>query len=160
LPRNPKRRPTYENGLNNFLDFDKLVDQKIDEVTSELIAAYVATRRAAKLEISSINRELQVLRRMFNLAYEWKVVERPLDRVRMLKGENQRDRVLSAPEEKRYLGQAPPLLHDVAIVLIDCALRPEECFRLKPVHVQRGNLEIPWGKTENAGPQNSDDPSN
>ena len=68
----------------------------------------------------------------------------------MLKGENQRDRVLTPEEEKRYLRQAAPLLRDVAIVLIDCALRPEECFRLKPVYVQHGNLEIPWGKTENA----------
>ena len=146
----PKTQVYYENGLNNLLAFDRLAGQRIDEITGELIAAYVATRHAVKLEISSINRELQVLRRMFNLAYEWKVVERPLDRVRMLKGENQRDRVLTSQEEKRYLGQAAPLLHDVATVLVDCSLRPEECFRLKPVHVQHGNLAIPWGKTENA----------
>lgn len=87
---------------------------------------------------------------MFNLASEWNVVERPLHRVRMLKGENQRDRVLTSEEEKKYLRQAAPLLRDVATVLLDCALRPEECFRLKPTHVQHGNLEIPWGKTENA----------
>jgi integrase len=117
---------------------------------SELKPILASTRNAVKLEISSINRELQVLRRMFNLAYEWKVVERPLDRVRMLKGENQRDRVLTSQEEKRYLGQAAPLWHDVATVLVDCSLRPEECFRLKPVHVQHGNLAIPWGKAENA----------
>ena len=146
----PKTLVYYENGLNNLLAFDRLADERIDEITSELIAVYIAKRHSDKLEISSINRELQVLRRMFNLAYEWKVVERPLGRVRMLKGENQRDRVLTAQEEKRYLGNAPPLLRDVAVVLIDCALRPEECFRLKPVHVQHGNLEIPWGKTENA----------
>lgn len=146
----PKTLVYYENGLNNLMAFDKLADERIDEITSELIAVYIAKRHNDKLEISSINRELQVLRRMFNLAYEWKVVERPLGRVRMLKGENQRDRVLTAQEEKRYLGNAAPLLRDVAVVLIDCALRPEECFRLKPVHVQHGNLEIPWGKTENA----------
>lgn len=146
----PKTQVYYENGLNNLLAFGMLAEAKIDEITSELIAAFVATRHNEKLEISSINRELQVLRRMFNLAYEWKVVERPLGRVRMLKGENQRDRVLTEKEEKRYLGQAAPLLHDVAMVLVDCALRPEECFRLKPGHVQHGNLEIPWGKTENA----------
>ena len=146
----PKTKVYYENGLNNLLAFERLGDERIDEITGELVAAYVATRHAEKLEISSINRELQVLRRMFNLAYEWKVVERPLNRVRMLKGENQRDRVLTPEEEKKYLRQAAPLLRDVAIVLIDCALRPEECFRLKPVYVQHGNLEIPWGKTENA----------
>jgi len=137
----------------------QLAGQRIDEITGELIAAYVATRNAVKLEISSINRELQVLRRMFNLAYEWKVVERPLDRVRMLKGEDQRDRVLTSQEEKRYLGQAAPLLHDVATVLVDCSLRPEECFRLKPVHVQHGNLEIPWGEDRERSPKNPDDPS-
>jgi integrase len=146
----PKTRVYYENGLNNLLAFDRLARERIDEITSELTAAYVAKRYNDKLEITSINRELQVLRRMFNLAYEWKVVERPLDRVRMLKGENQRDRVLTPQEEKPYLSEAPPLLHDVAVVLVDCALRPEECFRLKPVHVQHGNLEIPWGKTDNA----------
>ncbi len=107
-------------------------------------------RHAAKLEISSINRELQVLRRMAYLASEWNVVERPLHRVRMLKGENTRDRALTAEEEKKYLRQAAPLLRDVATVLADCALRPEECFRLKAVNIQHGTLEIPWGKTENA----------
>jgi integrase len=137
----PKTRVYYENGLNNLLVFEKLAKQAIDEIISELIAAYVTTRHAAKLEISSINRELQVLRRMFNLANEWKIVE-PLHRVRMLKGENQRERVLTADEEKKYLRQAAPLLRDVATVLINCALRPEECFRLKRVHVQHGNLEI------------------
>jgi integrase len=71
----------------------------------------------------------------------------------------QRDRVLTAEEEKKYLRQAAPLLGDVASVLMDCALRPEECFRLKPVHVQQGNLEIPWGKTENAVRKIPDDPA-
>jgi hypothetical protein len=51
---------------------------------------------------------------------------------------------------KKYLRQAAPLFRDRATVLIDCALRPVECFRLKWVHVRYGNLEIPWGKTENA----------
>jgi hypothetical protein len=46
---------------------------------------------------------------MFNLADDWKTVERPIDRVRMLKGENQRGRVLTSQEEKRYLAR---LLHD------------------------------------------------
>jgi integrase len=49
----------------------------------------------------------------------------------MLPGERRRERVLSWAEEKRYLQEAPPLLHDVATILIDCGLRPEECFRLK-----------------------------
>ena len=51
----PKTQVYYENGLNNLLAFDRLAGQRIDEITGELIAAYVATRNAVKLEISSIN---------------------------------------------------------------------------------------------------------
>jgi len=50
----PKTQVYYENGLNNLLAFDRLADQRIDEITGELVAAYVATRNAVKLEISSI----------------------------------------------------------------------------------------------------------
>src|ERR1700675_2927328 len=39
----PKTQVYYENGLNNLLTFDRLAGQRIDEITGELIAAYVAT---------------------------------------------------------------------------------------------------------------------
>ena len=44
----------------------------------------------------------------------------------------------------------PFLLRDVTTILIDCGLRPEECFRLRWEHVQDGAVHIPFGKTENA----------
>lgn len=44
----------------------------------------------------------------------------------------------------------PRLLADVARILLDCALRPEECFRLKPANVVEGKLEIHFGKSANA----------
>ena len=44
----------------------------------------------------------------------------------------------------------PFLLRDVTTILIDCGLRPEECFRLRWEHVQDGAAHIPFGKTENA----------
>ena len=44
----------------------------------------------------------------------------------------------------------PFLLRDVATVLIDCGLRPEECFRLQWEHVRDGAVHVPFGKTENA----------
>jgi hypothetical protein len=113
--------------------------------------------------VNSINRQLEVLRRMQKLATEWGKVTRALPKVEMLPGENHRDRVLTADEEERYLegtaavgeaiqqaylsalegiratmrGQQPTepadpfLLRDVATILIDCGLRPDECFRLR-----------------------------
>lgn len=87
---------------------------------------------------------------MFHLAQEWGKLEKVPPRVRMLPGERRRERVLSWSEEKRYLEEAPLLLHDVATILIDCGLRPEECFRLKWESVRDGSIEIQCGKTDNA----------
>ena len=44
----------------------------------------------------------------------------------------------------------PYLLRDVTTILIDCALRPEECFRLRWQNVREGALHVSFGKTENA----------
>jgi integrase len=68
----------------------------------------------------------------------------------MLSGERRRERILRWEEEKRYLEQAAPLLHDVATILVDCGLRPEECFRLKWESVCDGCIEIQYGKTDSA----------
>jgi integrase len=132
--------------------------------------------------VTSVNRQLEVLRRILKLAEEWNETEKRLPRVEMLRGERHRDRVLSRDEEDRYLAGAvavgvqiqdaylralggirarlrgkqpiepkdPFLLRDVATLLIDCALRPEESFRLRWEYVRDGALNIPFGKTENA----------
>ncbi len=77
--------------------------------------------------------------------------------VKMMPGENHRERVLTAAEEELYFRGVSTdamaqyadaaLLRDVATVLLDCALRPEECFRLRTENVNDGKVEIPYGKT-------------
>ncbi len=145
-----KTRAFYEYGVKSLLAYDKLASEPIDSITSEKLAGYVARRQGAELQIASINRELQVLRRMLHLAQEWGKVEKILPRVRMLPGEHRRERVLQWDEEKRYLEEAEPLLRDVATILIDCGLRPEECFRLKWESVRDGCIEIQYGKTDHS----------
>jgi integrase len=178
----PKTLEYYRTGLKNLNGYAPLAGCTLDEISAERIAGFVAKRREAGREVSTINRQLEVLRRMLKLAMEWGKVEKVLPKVEMLPGENQRDRVLSADEEARYLEAAtaigediletyrralegiratmrgeqptrpedPFLLRDAATVLIDCGLRPEECFRLQWEHVREGALHIPFGKTENA----------
>jgi integrase len=145
-----KTKAYYQYGVKSLLGYNKLADEQLDTITSETIAGFVAKRKQDELQIASINRELQVLRRMFHLAQEWGKLEKVPPRVRMLPGERRRERVLSWAEENRYLEEAPPLLHDVATILIDCGLRPEECFRLKWESVRDGSIEIQYGKTDNA----------
>ena len=72
--------------------------------------------------------------------------------------ENHRERVLSAEDEALYFAGAKSeamnqntdstLLSDVARILLDCGLRPEECFRLRPESVRDGKIEIQYGNRD------------
>ncbi len=44
----------------------------------------------------------------------------------------------------------PYLLRDVSVILLDCGLRPEECYRLRWEHYRGDTIYIPHGKTINA----------
>jgi integrase len=155
-----KTQKYYEYGVKSLLAFEKLASARLDSITTETIGAFIAVRKGAGVQISSINRELQALRRMFHLAQEWGKVEKTLPTVRMVPGENHRERVLTAEEEALYIAGAKSeamnqhmdasLLSDVASILLDCGLRPEECFRLRPENVRDGKIEIQYGKTDNA----------
>ena len=141
----------YRNGVRRLLEFPILAECKIEDIAGEHIASYVASRRSAGLQTSSINRELQVLRRILNLAMEWGAVAR-VAKVRMLGGERHREFVISAEEQARYLAAAPEPLASVASILGDTGLRPEESYRLRWENINwrsgtNGSLSVTHGKT-------------
>ena len=177
----PKTLEYYRNGMNNLIAFGPLAQTRLDAITSDKIASFIAKRRARGLKVSSINRELEVLRRMLRLALEWGKLDKAPPKIELLPGEAHRDRVLTAGEETRYFEAAeqighwiedsytralhgiraqrgkkpiPPedpfLLRDLAALLIDCALRPEEAFRLRWSEVRDGAVHVAYGKTANA----------
>ena len=144
----------YRGGCRRLSEFEPIATVKLDQVTGEKIAAYVAHRQRNGLGVTAINRELQILRRILNLAEEWGKIEKA-PKVKMLPGEPRRERVLTPEDEARYLGAAPDLLLSVATVLLDTGARPEECFRLRWEHVnfvngRHGALLITHGKTASA----------
>jgi integrase len=168
----------YQNSVANLEGYSKLAGLPLDQITAEHIAGFVAHRQVAKVQVSTLNRDLATLRRVFHLAQEWGKVSTILPRIRLLPGENHRERVLTAEEEKKYLEAATRaghelsegyrlalegiravkrdqqprqpdafLLRDAVTVLIDCGLRPEECFRLKWLdNIRDGAIEIYTGK--------------
>ncbi len=173
----PRTVKFYETTTNNLAGFAKLAKLRLNQITGEILAEFAAHRRADGMEVSTINRDLATVRRMFHLAQEWGRVATVLPKVRMLPGERQRERVLTTEEERKYfdattnLGRQaehaysralegiravkrgePPrtpdayLQRDVAAVLLDCGLRPEECHRLKWENVRDGAIEIFEGK--------------
>src|SRR4051794_34409992 len=99
----PKTLEYYRNGVKSLLSFDPIAASTLDSISTAQVTGFISKRRKAKLKVSSINRELEVLRRILRLAFEWGHLEKPGLRVQMLPGENERDRVLTAEEESRYL---------------------------------------------------------
>jgi integrase len=173
----PRTVTFYETTVKNLKSYAKLANIPMDRITSEVIGAFVAHRQASEMQVSTINRELATVRRIFNLAQEWGQVHAPLPRVRLNPGEASRMRVLTPEEEERYLGAALEigraedvayrkalqgiratvrgeepirpdayLLHHVATILLDCGLRPEECYRLRWAEIRDGRIHIATGK--------------
>ena len=142
-----KTRKYYEYGVKALLSHDPLGNASLDAITTEQIAGYTAKRKDQGVSVSATNGELRVLRRMFTLVQEWGKVEKALPKVRMLPGEQHRDRVLTESEEEKYLANADSLLREATTILLDCGLRPEECFRLKWEKVEHGCIEVQHGKT-------------
>ena len=141
----------YRNGVRRLVEYKPISHLKLDELSSEQIAAYVGYRQTGGLEVSSINRELQVLRRLLHLAVDWGLIEKT-PKLRMLCGERHREFVLSRQEEAKYLAAAPEPLASIAAVLADTGMRPEECYRLRWdaitwVNGRHGTLLVTHGKT-------------
>ena len=99
----------YRNGWRSLKAHAPLAGCTLDNITADKIGTFVTKLRQDGLSIASINRRLEVLRRLLRLATEWGKVEKVLPKVDMLPGENHRDRVLSEEEETRYLQGATAL---------------------------------------------------
>ena len=123
----------------------------MDMIAGDLVAGYVAYRQAEGLNVTSINRELQILRRILRLGVEWGRIDRA-PKIRMLPGEPRRERVLTQEEEIRYLHAAFEPLASVATIVVDSGIRPEECFRLRWEYLdlasgRYGSMLVPHRKT-------------
>ena len=141
----------YRVGLRAARNYRPLASLRLDEVTSERAAEFVAYRQSQGLQMSTVNSSLRVLRRMLRLAAEWGELQSVLT-IKRLPGERHRERVVSYDEEARYLAAASELLASIATVLIDTGVRPEECYRLRWesitwVNGRNGTLLVTHGKT-------------
>lgn len=144
-------RRWYRYNLGLLKIFSPLAELNLDKITGENVADFAAHRQSKGLEVSSVNRSLQVLRRVLRSAVEWGVIPTP-PKIKLLRGERHRERVVSPAEEARYLAAAPEPLASIATILIDSGMRPEECFRLKWesvtwVNGRNGTMLVTHGKT-------------
>jgi len=137
--------------MRALVAYSRLANCKLDQITGEHAADYAAYRQAQGLQVSSINSGLRVFRRMMRLAVEWGTIP-AVPKIKLLRGERHRERVITPSEAARYLAAAPERLASVVTVLVDTGMRPEECFRLRWeaitwINGRHGSLMVTHGKT-------------
>ena len=141
----------YRYNLGLIKAYAPLANALLDEITTETVAGFAAHRQSGGLKVSSVNRSLQVMRRVLKVATEWGVIG-SCPNIRLLRGEHHRERVITQREETRYLAAAPEPLASIATILVDSGMRPEECLRLNWEAItwasgRNGTLLITHGKT-------------
>jgi len=163
----PRTVEFYRAKLQNLLANERLASRRIDAIDEAEVEAYVQARASVKsrrklpLSVGSINRELATLRRLLRLAHEWKEISR-IPRIRLLRGERNRETILSPIQEPVYLGACPAPLTDIAVLLLDTGLRLGEALslewpqvRLEPAqNAKFGHLTVLSGKAKSRKSRN------
>jgi integrase len=77
-------------------------------------------------------RELALLKRMFNLAIDWDLYigSNPVRKVKFFQEINLGFRVLTTHEQKKFLENATPYIHDIAVFALNTGLRIGEILTL------------------------------
>ncbi len=108
-------------------------------------------KRRAKVSGATVNRELALLKRMFNLAINWDFffAVNPVRKVKFFKEFNTGARVVSPEEEERLIQNAAPFMQDLIRFGLNTGLRVGEIFSLRwsSVDMQKGILNILAQKT-------------
>ena len=100
-------------------------EYQLRDIDVLLIDKYKRIRLEKGIQKSSINRELSMLRKIFNKAVAWRLMEsNPIDKVEFFKEPKPRSRVLSRDEQERLLEVAEPWLQELVVFDINTGLRP------------------------------------
>lgn len=129
-------------------------NKTLDEISPILIERYKRDRRAAKTvrgterAPSSVNRELELLSKVFSLAIDQGMaIQNPCQKVKRFREDNERNRYLSDKEEVRLLSvltEQRASLRPIVILAIHTGMRRGELLSLRWVNVdfERGLVHV------------------
>ena len=128
---------------------------KLDSMSPKLIAGYKVHRREEGASMSTINRELYMLSKAFNLAVrEWGWLrENPVSKVSKETENNERVRWLRYEEEKKLLESCPDWLCDIIVFDLHTGLRQAELLSLEWTRVDFSRKTILIQETKNNRPK-------
>jgi integrase len=132
----------------------------LDQITPDVVERFKAKRAKQKsphtervVRPATVNRELACLKVLFNfIIKDNDTLRNPVSGVKFLDEDNEQTRVVSSDEEKKYLLAASQPLQDIATMILQTGMRPEEVYRIRRenVHLEQGFLFNPYGKTKAA----------
>lgn len=128
---------------------DRIRKEDVEEFKLQR-AGQEGKRTKRPLRPATINRELAALKAMFNHFLDSHPgLRNPASRVKLLAEENQQERVISFAEQRVYMTVATPVLRDVATIIAEQGMRPEEVYTLRgsQVDIDREFLKVLRGKT-------------
>jgi integrase len=131
---------------------DKISPEDVERFKS-VRSVQVSPRTKRRVMPATVNRELACLKAMFNHVLKSDVpLRNPVSRVKFCVENNEQTRVLSFEEQATYLSKGTEMLRDVATLILETGMRPEEVYRLHRdnVHLENGFLKILFGKTKAA----------
>lgn len=120
-----------------------------------MLYEYKVLRKNQGAKPASINRELAMMSKAFNLAMkEWEWVENnPMSKVPKEKEDNERDRWLTEDEEKRLLDNSPSWLKDIIVFDLNTGLRMGELLSLQWNRVNLFRKTIVIQESKNGKPR-------
>lgn len=122
---------SYSVSLKHLLRF--FGDSRLTAIMPKMIYDYKVLRKNEGAKAASINRELAMLSKAFNLGvkeWEW-IKENPVSKVPREKENNERDRWLTEDEEKKLLENSPQWLRDIIVFALHTGLRQDELLSLQ-----------------------------
>ncbi len=129
----------------------------VDRIKTKDVEKFIVWRSGQKskktgecVKRETINLDLTTLKMIFNRLVDGKFLrENPARTVKKLKGNDRNFHVITTDEEQLYLMACPPLLQDVATVMLETGMRCGEVYQLKrqDVFLAEGYLKVISGKT-------------
>ena len=145
-------------GVHDFIcHFHFLRDiGKVNELTTNFVEAYRQERLKQKalgkrlVRPATVNRETACLRHAFNLASQEELINEVPFRIKSLKEDNVRDRVLSDDKFRKLVGCCPPHLARIVVFAYYTAMRKGEILSLdwSEVDLDEGFIYLKGSKTK------------
>ena len=114
--------------LKNLLPF--FGNRLLSDINPFLIESY-KKKRAGEVKPATVNREIALLKHMYNLAIRWgRTAANPMRDVRLLREENVQERILSQEETEKLLGGCTEYSRPIVLTALHTGMRLGEVLGL------------------------------